>query len=357
MKRGKRLLLGLTIAAAAVHAQSEISPTRASGASIPLSLTATQGRNSISGSVFGESGRPITDVYVELLNDVGSTISRAKTSGGGRYSFYNLPNGQFQIRALPYGTDYLEQTQAVSLIPVSALPGSGAVSQQVDFYLRINVKAIAGPLYAPGTIFVQEVPMAAKNLYDKGVAELKDKKESEGFNSLRRSLEIFPTYFDALDRLGTEYAVRGHQDKRYFEAAHVLLSKAIEINPRSASSSFGLGFSQYHLGLVDQSIESLQRAVTNYNKSINGYLWLGIALKRAGKLDQAETALKRASEFSKGKEADAHWHLAQLYSDQKRYAEAVSELELLLKNKPDARDAEKIRQLVVKLKEKAAKAG
>jgi len=355
MKRGKRLLLGLAVAAAAAHAQSEVSPTLASSASIPLSLTVPQGRNNVSGNVFGESGRPLTDIYVELLNDVGSTISRTKTSGGGRYSFYSIPNGRFQIRVLPYGTNYLEQTKAVSLIPVSAVPGSGSDSQQVDFYLRINERANAGPLYAPGTVFVQEVPEAAKKLYDKGVGELSDKKDKEGFESLRRSLEIFPTYYDALDRLGTEYAVRGSQDKRYFEAAHVLLSKAVEINRSSFSSSFGLGFSQYHLGLIDQSIENLQRAVNNYNKRSDSYLWLGIALKRAGKLEQAETALKRANELSKGKEADAHWHLAQLYSDQKRYAEAVSELELLLKNKPNTSDAEKIKQLIARLKDKAAK--
>jgi regulator of sirC expression with transglutaminase-like and TPR domain len=48
-----------------------------------------------------------------------------------------------------------------------------------------------------------------------------------------------------------------------------------------------------------------------------------------------------------------HWHLAGLYNDQKRYAEAAAALELFLKNKPDARDAEKIKQLIAQLKQKA----
>jgi len=318
-------------------------------------VVAPQGRNSISGNVFGESRRPLADIHVELLDDVGMTITRTKTNGAGRFVFHGLPSGRYKVRVLPYGTHYIEQTLDVSLIPVSAAPGSGADNQQVDFYLRIREGADAGPLHAPGTVFTQEVPDEARRLYEKGVGELREKKEKEGFESLRRSLEIFPTYYLALDRLGTEYAVRGSQDRRYLEAAHVLLSKAVEINPNSFSSSFGLGFSQYHLGLVDQSIANLQRAVNNYNKSINGHLWLGIALKRAGRLDQAEDALKRANELSKGKEADVHWHLAQLYSNQKRYAEAASELELFLKTQPDARDAEKIKQLIVHLKDKAAK--
>lgn len=361
MKRGKRLLLGLTVAAVTTT-HVDVSPTAfasvaPAAATAPLTLAALQqqGRNSLSGNVFGESRRPVSDIYVELLSDVGMTISRTRTNGSGRYLFYNLPSGRFQVRVLPYGTDYLEQTAAVSLIPVSNIPGAGADSQQIDFYLRVKEGVNAGPLYAPGTLFVQEVPEAAKKLYDRGVAELRAKKDQEGFESLRRSLEIFPTYYDALDRLGQEYAVRGSKDRRYFEAARVLLTKSIEVNRNSFSSSFGLGFSQYHLGLVEEAIPNLQRAVVSYSKSDKAYLWLGIALKHADKMEQAEVALKRASVLSKGKDADAHLHLAQLYSKQKRFAEAVSLLETLLKKKQNVPEAEKIKQLIVQLKDKASK--
>ena len=95
-------------------------------------------------------------------------------------------------------------------------------------------------------------------------------------------------------------------------------------------------------------------AIGVYNNSTNGFLWLGIAQKKAGKLVQAEASLKRANDLGKGKVADVHWHLAGLYNEQKRYAEAATELELFLKNKPDARDAEKIKQLIGQLRQKAA---
>lgn len=313
----------------------------------------SQGRNSVSGHVFDEWRQPLGDVHVELLDDLGMTASRTRTNGSGRYAFFGIPDGRYKVRVLPYGANYLEQTQDVSLLPVSAVPGSGAENQQLDFYLRQRRDGNAGPLTAPGTIFVQEVPEAARQLYEKGIAELRAKKEKEAFESLRKSLEIFPNYFLALDRLGTEYAVRGNQDRRYFEAARVLLTKALEVNRKSFSSMFGLGFSLYHLGLVDQSIEYLKSATNLHNKMINGHLWLGIALKRAGRLAEAEVALKRADELSNGKEADVHWHLAGLYSDQKRYKEAADELEKFLNNKPDARDAEKIRQLIAKLRQNA----
>lgn len=351
MNRGVGLVFGFVLAVSALLGNMD---ARALTPSVNFDPTlAVQGRNSISGFVFSESRRPMADIYVELLDEFGVSIRRTRTEGSGRYSFVGLGDGRYKVKVLPYGTDYTEQVRDVSLLPLSAVPGAGAESVQVDFYLRLREGVDAGPFYAPASVFVQEVPEEARRLYEKGLVELREKKEAEGFQSLRRSLEIFPDYYLALNRLGTEYAVRGNLESRYFEAASILLTKAVEVNPRSFSSNFGLGFSQYHLGRTDEAIESLRRAASIYNKSVNNHLWLGIALKRAGKLQQAEAALKRADELSDGKEADVHWQLAGLYGEQNRYREAAAELELFLKHKPNARDAEKIRQLIAQLKEKA----
>ena len=324
------------------------------GIVLSVVMSFSQGRNSISGLIFGESRTPLENAYVELLDELGTTIIQTRTNGSGRYAFYGLSSGRFKIRVFPVGTDYMEQTQEVLLSPVSAIPGSGGDNQQIDFYLRLREGANAGPFSVPGAVFAQEVPDEAKKFFEQGVSELRQKKEKEGFESLKKALDVFPNYFLALDRLGTEYAARGKMNSSYFEAARILLTKALEINPRSYSSMFGLGFAQYHQGAIHEAVANLERAIGVYNKSTNGYLWLGIAQKRAGKVLQAEESFKRANDLSKGKEPDVHWHLAGLYNDQKRYHEAASELELFLKNKPDARDADKIKQLIVQLRQKAA---
>jgi tetratricopeptide (TPR) repeat protein len=356
MKRSTLLLLGLAVTADGVPPQALHGVARTGMSAVPTvyAVTTPQGRNAIMGMVFDESRRPLSEVFVELLNELDITINRGRTSSNGRYEFLGLVEGRYKVRVMPLGTDYLQQTQEVQISNVSALGGgTGGENKQVDFYLRLRPEVLSGPFYAPGTVFAQEVPGEAKKFYEKGVSELLAKKEAEGFASLKRALEIFPDYYLALDRLGSEYAVRGNKDKRYFEAARILLTKAVEVNPKGFSSMFGLGFSQYHVGLVNQAVENFQRAVSLYSKSGNGYLWLGIAQKRAGQLAQAESSLKRANEISKGKEPDVHWQLAGLYGDQKRYSEAAAELELFLKNKPDARDADKIKQLIAQLKQKA----
>jgi Tfp pilus assembly protein PilF len=351
MKIGFSLLLGIAISVVISEGKTATASNNPHSA---VFVSISQGRNSISGLVFGESRAPVSDTYVQLLDELGQTITQTRTSGSGRYAFHGLSSGRFKVRVFPVGTDYMEQTQEVILAPVSAIPGSGAENQQIDFYLRLREGANAGPFGVPGAIFAQEVPDEARKFYEQGISELRQKREKEGFENLKKALDVFPNYFLALDRLGTEYAARGNISPSYFEAARILLTKALEVNPKSYSSMFGLGFTQYHQGMIKEAVENLERAIGVYNNSTNGYLWLGIAQKKAGKLVQAEASLKRANDLSKGKVADVHWQLAGLYKDQQRYAEAAAELELFLKNKPDARDAEKIKQLIGQLRQKAA---
>jgi tetratricopeptide (TPR) repeat protein len=317
--------------------------------SAPASVFA-QGRNEISGSVFGESGRPVPDIYVELLTDMGSTKNRVRTDSSGRFAFGGLTNGRYRVRVLPSGTGFSEQTQELTLFGMSA---AGADRQEIQFYLTLDQRAKSGPFaLETGVVFAQEVPREAQKLYDEGIKLLAEKKEAEGLNSLKKSIELFPNYYLALDRLGSEYAVRGISDRRYLEAGFVLLTKASEVNPKGFSSAFGLGWVQYQLGLTPEAIENLRRATTLYGNAADAYLWLGIALRRSFALDQAEVALKRANELMKGKSADVHWQLAGVYNDQKRYKEAANEFELFLKVQPESTDAEKIRKLIKQLREK-----
>lgn len=334
-------VIGLFIQTSSANAISKVN------ASQSLSTIVYQNRNSITGFVFNESRTPISDIHVELLNDFYITISRVKTNGSGLFSFRGLENGNYKVKVLPYNANYEEQMKDVSLIAISRVEGGGAANEQVDFYLKAKKDINAGPLAAPGVLFVQEVPNNAKKAYEEGINFLQDKKEKEGFEKLKNALEIFPNYFLALDRLGTEYVTRG-----YYQAAFILLTKAVEVNPRSFSSTFGLGLAQFRLGQGDKAIDSLVRATEIYNESVNGYLWLGIALHSKGKFNEAVTALLKANKLGKGEVAEVHWQLARVYKDQNFYIKAAEELELFLKYNPNAANKEEINKTIVLLRKK-----
>lgn len=314
-----------------------------------ISAVSIQGNNSITGFVFTASRQPVDNIYIELLSDLNTTIARTRTNGSGFYSFRGLSQGSYNVKVLPYGKNYEEQSRSVALVGISAIAGSGAISEQADFYLKAK-KSSEGPLAAPGVIFAQEVPDNVRKVYEEGLEFLNNGKEQEGFNKLKTSIEMFPEYYAALDRLGTEYAIKG-----YYRPAYVLLTQAIKINPKSFSGNFGLGLAQYHLQQFGSSVQSFQNAVNIYDKSINAYLWLGISLQQLNKFTEAEIALIKADKLSKGDSAEVHWQLAKLYNNQKRYKESADELEAFLKLSPKAEDAEKLKQTIQSLREKTNK--
>ncbi|MGI8919925.1 MAG: carboxypeptidase regulatory-like domain-containing protein [Pyrinomonadaceae bacterium] len=354
MKKVSSLCLGVALGAMTASQLPAHANPSSSFTGNPF-ITTQAGRSVITGTVFVEAHRPIADIWIELLDDFNSTISRMKTDGSGRFTFNNLINGNYRLRVLPYGTDYKEQVQDVTLVSVSPVSGRpGADRQNIDIFLKLNDRAPLGPFaVGPGVVFVQEVPEEAERLYLEGIRFLREKNEKDGLARLKKSIEVFPTYYLALDRLGGEYAMRGNKDRSYWEAARLLLEKAVEVNPRGINSVFGLGWTQYQLGMNAQAVESMERAISVNGKAADAFLWLGKAQLRVAAVDKAEVAFKRANELTKGRVAEIHLLLANIYSDQKRYTEAANELELYLKTQSDKQDDAKIQELIKKMRAKA----
>jgi tetratricopeptide (TPR) repeat protein len=300
--------------------------------------------NSISGHVSNDQHAPVADIRVELLDQLDSVIRTVKTDGSGLFVFRKLSDGTFQVRVQTAGTNYVSQTKRVDL----ARPhGFGATFEELDFILTTSGNKSGTA--KPGVVFVQEVPEPARKQYQKGSELLeKSNKREEAFAALKSAIDIFPQYFDALEMLGTERV----KDAQY-ETAIPLLTKALEVNSRAYASCFALGVAQYNLKQFPPAIESFRRAVLLNEKSINANLWLGIALRQTSRLDEAETYLKRADVLADSKLPDAHWQLALLFNQLKRYKEAADELEIFLKVQPDARDAELIKKLIQRLRQQS----
>src|SRR6185436_8136879 len=78
------LLLGIAISLAMMQGETATALNNSHSA---ILVTSSQGRNSISGFVFGDSRTPLADTYVQLLDELGTTISQVRTTGSGRYAF------------------------------------------------------------------------------------------------------------------------------------------------------------------------------------------------------------------------------------------------------------------------------
>ncbi len=297
----------------------------------------------IEGQIFDESRRPLADVYVELQNDVYSTLLTKKTDGTGRFTFIGLSVGRFRVRAFPVGKNLLEEVQDVEII--AGLTGTTNDIIFLEFTLRPD-KRFVNPIVekAPEAVFVQDIPVEAKKAYTFGVSSL-DKKDTSGLADLEKAIAMFPTYFDALSRLGKEYLIRAN-----YEKAYPYLVRAIDVNPRSYSSFYGLGYAFYRLNQIAAALKAAQACTILNPESDQAHLLYGTLLRLGNNLVEAEKELLKAKTLGKRPNAETHWQLALLYNHLNRNKEAVAELEIYLKLAPDTPDKKKVEGLIAKLK-------
>ncbi|MDQ5847073.1 MAG: carboxypeptidase regulatory-like domain-containing protein [Acidobacteriota bacterium] len=342
------LLLGLSMyLAAPVNSLAIIAPENS-----PATLSVQGGGSSISGHVWdGASRRPLERMRVELLDEVDSVISTTRTDSAGRYVFNGLSSGTFQVRVLPHGTGYTQQTKRIQLISMSRTQETGPArlgggqSIQQDFVLK-GPPGSAGP----AAVFFQDVPAEARKVLDKALEDLDNKKAEPALAGLKKAIELFPNYYYALEILGTEYVKLQH-----YEAAAILLNKAVQVNPRGFASFFALGIAQYNLKQTAAALESLRRAVSLDPENLDGHLWLGIALMREPKLVEAESEFKTVITKGGKNVPEVYWRLAKVYELTKRFTEAADAMETFLKLQPKHPQAEVLKKLVVSWREKAAK--
>ena len=308
------------------------------------SPSAPQNTNTITGFVFNESRAPIGQLYIELQSDFYSAIGRVRTQNSGMFSFSGLAPGHYYLRVITTGTDYEEQTKSVTLAAISRRLAN---TEQVEFYLRSRKSGRLGPSMRPGVVFFQELPPEAEALYNSALEDLASKRQPQAFEKLKRALEIFPNYYSALDRLGNEYVLLGH-----YEAAFVLLTKALMVNQRSYSSTMGLGIAVFRLNQTDLATKHFRSAAELEPGSPNAHLWLGIALHAGKKLPESLKSLIKANDLSKGEMAEVHWQLARVYKDMNQFARSADELELFLKLDPEVKNVSEIRGAIEKLREK-----
>jgi tetratricopeptide (TPR) repeat protein len=219
-----------------------------------------------------------------------------------------------------------------------------------DFYLQPKKGGLAEAEI--GVVFAQDVPREANKVYEKALKDLAGKRTTEGILGLNEAVKIFPDYYLALHRIGKEL----FKIKKYQEAVPFLI-KAAEVNPKSATSFYYLGYSLYNLGkdFNKSALTSLNQAYILAPSSTQVLYVLGKVERSIGKFGDAEKHLLQAKKLSKAAVPEIQKELAQLYGDDlKKYKEAADELDLYLKaSKLSPEDEKKTKKIISDLRKKA----
>jgi tetratricopeptide (TPR) repeat protein len=297
----------------------------------------------IDGQVYDEQRNPVADAFVELANEVGSMIGHTKTSSNGRFSFFGVSGGTFAITVKPFGKNLLEQTQSV-YVPLSVRGNSE--SAYVDFYLRSDKAAEQRASMPPEAVFAQEIPAEAKKAFQSGSKDLDD-GDNGGLLKLEEAIKIFPTYFDALRRLGSEYVARAQYEKGY-----PYLLRAIDVNGQSFSAFYGLGYAFYQLKKYPAALKAAEACILINGGNSDAQLLFGTLQRISGNYKGAEISLLKAKSLSKKVNPEIYLQLALLYNRLNRNGEAADNLDQYLRLVPDSPDKKKIRANIEALRAK-----
>jgi len=301
---------------------------------------------SVMGSVRDDTGHPVSSVRVSLEDENSQPIRSAFADASGRFQFRGIRAGSYRVRVETTGLPFEPVSVSVELQSMTNSNinlSTTDIPTPVDITLRRKREHTAAP---PAVVFSQEIPPPAREEFNRGVSGI-TKDPASGIVALKKAVEIFPDYFDALELLGTQYAKLGQ-----FENAAPILARALKVNDKAATSMYWLGFAYLKLNRLSESIELLQNAAAQDSANPNVFMALGLAYGNSQSLDQAETALRTAYQLGGAGAADAHLYLAGLYNKRERYGEAWRELELYLKEAKGLKDTTQIKEMIAKLKAK-----
>ena len=286
-----------------------------------FALAPIQSRFAILGSIRDPGGQPVASIRVTLLGENYQNLGTRFADSSGRFQFRNLGQGIYIIRIEPAGTPYEEETQTIELQSLSPRRSGTEEPFTVDFRLRRK----------------------------RGQSSLNSQNQEMALPSLKKAIEIFPDYFLALELLGTEYVKRGQ-----FNDALPVLTRATQVNPHAARSLYALGVANLKTNQSAEAINWLLRAEDKNPKNPNTHMMLGLAYGNLGSLLEAERAFKKAYLLGGGKSdvADVHFYLAGIYNRQRKYSEAIRELELFLKEAENVKDRTQIKELIERLQAK-----
>jgi tetratricopeptide (TPR) repeat protein len=316
-----------------------------------------QGRNVIEGTVTARE-RPLSDVRVFLKNDGYGQMAQTYTDGSGRFRFGGLAAGNYYVEVDPAGTDYERQMQRVEARPFSARGAGAAEVFRVTFQLvprKSDKDEAALAARGKGTVFYQQVPKPAELELEQAIRSFKEDAFDTGAASLKRALEIFPDYYDALVLLGTAYVNRNE-----FEEAVPLLKRAVEVNKGGWLAFYSLGVALLKLNQLAEGTGALRSAVALNPHSVEAALDLGKALaKDAATEAEAIEVLERAARERNKAAREAYFVLASLYGRRNRYRESADALEAYMKSfgpkEIPPEQLESYKKAIERLRQKAAK--
>lgn len=305
------------------------------------SQTNLGGINSIIGTVFSPSGRPLQQrVRIRL-----STMTRGDrvftTNENGAFAFRGLPSGSYTI-TIDKEVEYKPYSTSVDVLQ------TGGGGRPTPVVLTVNIRLEYKDRNKAGTINVEllGVPDKARTHYDKGLQESQKGNHEAAIEEFKQAIAEYPSFAIAFNELGVQYLKLAR-----LEEADEAFQNALKIQPDLFPALTNRGLANVMMERYGEAVPILRNALKQNDQSAVCHYFLGQALANLGLFDEAEKALLASLKLGKEQMKEAHRILAIIYSSRGAKKQAAKELETYLKLTPDAPDADQIKERIRNLKE------
>jgi Flp pilus assembly protein TadD len=306
----------------------------------------TQTLGSIIGRVHVERGEAPPQRVLVNLEVRGAAMDGVYTDSQGTFGFHSLPPN-------PYNVTVNDEHYQPVRVPTVILPTSLNPVSFLDITLVPKPSKEAGgpspkssgsnPDLMDVREYTAKFPKAARKEFEKGLEADRANKRDDAIRHYKKAIQGSPDFYYAHNNLGSDYL--GQSD---FAAARKEFERVIELNQSDATAYFNLSNLCMLMGQMPDAERFLGEGLRREPESALGQFLLGSLSLRAGKLPEAERALLHAIQLNPVM-VQPRLQLVNLYVQQGRNQDAVTELHAFVSAFPDNPFKKRAQQLLERL--------
>jgi tetratricopeptide (TPR) repeat protein len=297
------------------------------------------GQNSIVGTVFGPSGRPVETRVRIKLSSMTSGDRVTNTNENGNFAFRGLPTGGYTITV-----DREKEYEPVSQ-NVDVMQFRGAPPQTYTLNIRLVAKGTDEAKPSVVNAELAAAPSTAQEHFKKAGELIKADDRKGAIEELRLAVSVYPKFSLAYNEIGIQYIKLNDLDN----AAEAFRS-SLAVNAENFDARLNLGVIYYTQKKFAEAEPELRAAnkLRENNAAVRYYL--GMSLANLGKFDEADTELQAAIKLGGPEMKEAHRVLSIIYGSRGDNKKSLKELEAYVKLAPDAADIEQLKARIAQLK-------
>jgi tetratricopeptide (TPR) repeat protein len=275
----------------------------------------------------------------------GSPINSVYADGQGRFGFYSLIANDYEIIVDDEAFEPFNETvnvnpdtSATNFAQVTLIPRATAKKDP----LPGRVKG-SNPYLIDPADYNRQFPKKTLKEFDRGVEADHQGKTDDAIQHYQKALSYSPDYYPAHNNLGSAYVAR--QD---FRGAQDQFEAALKSNQNDGQAYFNLANVLVLTQRYGEAEREIDEGLQHRPDSAFGKFLQGSVYSHTNRPELAEKSLQGALQLDP-KMSQAYLQLVNLYLQQKRTADAISQLEIYLKAFPDSPFSPKARDLLKRL--------